>query len=628
MAKLRYAVVLLVLGVLTGGCAGPRSVSDVPEVPADRRPLPVVEQELRGAVTVQGEAGAPPVPARLVDAYLRGVRTARLDSALVWEAYRRFLGDAARYTEENDRRVLRQHLALTELLYGDAPAEADLGARAAHALAWWVDQHPAPTLAYHERLMTHLRRVAVARERYPSPRSESGLDARGETYVRYGRPDRVRSVAFNEAELQRTFLRDGLPVRLNDFPENELWVYDGMGPTGLFLFVEGRRREGFELGTVNDLLPRQLRNRGSEGSVRGQAFALASLRALRYIFSQLSLFHPAYGPRFDTVAGYVNWQEERAISQRAGRPQTAVASYGSLWQAQEAALARNDREDRRLAERRKAELPEQHAEVDRARLPVALHLVRRLDPNGTTRVGAYWQVTVPERLRQCERYTGVVAPPGRARLVAYGDGFRTDSTVADVPVEPRWDHPGRVYFALQAPVQGVALQVDGWTGPYRGVCTGVARTGPLAPLDPRAKGFEVSDLLPFVVTDLVDASAALASADFSADDVTPFLQTTLGQQHGLGVYFEVYAPYDLEANYVLEYEVTGRARGGLLRRPQTRTVLYQSRRALAEGRLPAALLIDRSEWEGADEVEIAVTVAHAETGATVRRTIAFATSGR
>jgi GWxTD domain-containing protein len=57
------------------------------------------------------------------------------------------------------------------------------------ANAFWAGRDPAPITVANERLLEHYRRVAYAMEHYGE--FEHPWDARGEVYIRYGRPDHV-----------------------------------------------------------------------------------------------------------------------------------------------------------------------------------------------------------------------------------------------------------------------------------------------------------------------------------------------------------------------------------------------------------------------------------------------------
>lgn len=67
-----------------------------------------------------------------------------------------------------------------------AAAEED---RKALSEAFWAGRDPAPATAANERWIEHCRRVAYAREHFGGHRFP--WDARGEVYVRYGRPDHI-----------------------------------------------------------------------------------------------------------------------------------------------------------------------------------------------------------------------------------------------------------------------------------------------------------------------------------------------------------------------------------------------------------------------------------------------------
>ena len=63
--------------------------------------------------------------------------------------------------------------------------------RKALAEAFWAGRDPAPATAANERWIAHGRRVAYAREYFG--KAEFPWDARGEVYVRYGKPDHISS---------------------------------------------------------------------------------------------------------------------------------------------------------------------------------------------------------------------------------------------------------------------------------------------------------------------------------------------------------------------------------------------------------------------------------------------------
>jgi hypothetical protein len=183
---------------------------------------------------------------------------------------------------------------------------------------------------------------------------------------------------------------------------------------------------------------------------------------------------------------------------------------------------------------------------------------------------------------------------------------------------------------LEGAAVSVALQVDQVLHPHleesgpNGPCMGAAWNQAGARLLQEGD-IIISDLLPFSVDDVVDAHARL-SEGFNMDNLKPFLSQDLGHEEAIGVYFEVYSQSDPGDNYMIEYAVRKRTRGRLLQRGQTRTTLYHARRASVEGRLQAAFLIDRAEWEGAEEMEVVATVTNLVTDRSVEQSEVFRVS--
>jgi GWxTD domain-containing protein len=626
-------VASLVGALFLGGCISSRSgahetqarMISIPSADEVGDPA-AVEATLRQGIEEASTAGEMAVAPRVFDTYVVSALPEIDNDTLVWPAFRQMLGSAASYRDDTSRAHLRQHLALSELLYADAraPADAEIASRAIQALEWWSQEQPAPATDEHERLATHLGRWAEARQKYPSRVSETGLDARGDTFVKYGAPTRVRAVNFADADLLRSYLRDGLPIRTSDFPDNEIWIYDHLGRSGVFLFVEGNTGEGYGLGSVNDLMPRQLRNRGVTGSARADVYASAALRTLRFAFSQLALYHTAYSSRFDTVSDQVNWQEERAtINRLGGRHHGTVVGFDAPARLLENALSRNDREDRNLIARRTATLPSEYADVDRGQVAVAMRIIRRMEPDGRTRLHIFWR-SDRDSYATCIRGSGEVPDDGRLRLVATGPGHRSQSIISDQSVGGLpWQSVVRDTVFLDETAVDLALQYDG-LGEFSAVCSGVARWGELPLLDVRAEGVELSDLLPFELEDLLATRARLSTERFSDADFQPIVSNSLGSEEGLGVYFEVYTATDLDDAFILEYEINKTMPGGILRRSRSSQSIYQARQTAIDQRLSAAFLVDRAEWAEARDVEVVVRITNLETGGTAERTLKLA----
>ena len=623
--------VLVLSGVLVAGCsssrlAPERSYNQLAAVPlaGDAGEPVVLAADLRATVADRSEGDDVVVPPRLFDRYVVATSPSQVDSSLLWPAFRQMLGSAGVYTDDTSRAHLHRHLALSELLYADEiDRRADFEQRAQQALEWWLMEQPAPASEEHERLATHLARWTDALKKYPSRASATGVDARGETLIRYGAPSRIRGVDFSDADLLRSFFRDGLPIRLQDFPSNEVWIYDHLGRSGVFLFVEGPAGQGYGHGSVNDLMPRQLRNRGVTGSARGDAYAGAALRTLGFVFSQLALAHNTYSSRFDAISNHVNWHTERATGARlGGRAHGAVAGFDAASRTLENALLRNDREDRNLVARRSASMPAEYALVDRARVPVGMRVVRRLDSDYGTSLHLYWQLD-GDSYRSCIMETGEVPDRSRLRLVAFAADHQTQTTVADrSAAEAPWGGINRETIRLAKSLDDLALQFDG-LGEFTSSCSGVVRSGSLQVLDIHRHGVEVSDLLPFALEDLLATRERLGTERFSDADFDPIIADALHDEEGMGIYFEVYTETDLDDAYILEYEINKTMPGGILRRTQTSQSIYQARQTAIDQRLSAAFLIDRAEWSGARSIEILVRVTNLETGGSSERTLAL-----
>lgn len=554
----------------------------------------------------------------LIDAYLdrSGIVS---DSTLLWTAYRTMLARANHYRDDTTRAFVDRHVQLAELVL-PTPIRANTlpDERANTVLEWWLSQEAQFLSGRHERLAQHLGRVANARMRFANPLRPTGLDARGETLVRYGSPSRVRTVRFNEAELTRSFLRDGLPVRLRDFPDNEVWVYDQFGLAGLFMFVEGN--DGYRLGAVNDLLPRQLRSRGVGGSARGGAYAIAGLRALRHILAQLAMFHPAYGPRYDIVAGYVGRQEERVIEARGFRGRPGGGSADELSRTLESALSRNHADDGSISEQRMRTLPASYSLSERVGYQPDLRPVRFRLPEGETEVVVYWTTA------SSEEATCVLpdeSHPKRVRLVNTRSGQELRQRVyASAPGETA---SVALPFNAAFTTGDVALHL----GPAEEqsavaerlrLCSGGRRLAPLEPL--ATSGTVVSDLLPFTVDDVVLMRGRLAEG-FGREAVAPRAGRSLSGEEAIGLYFEVYPPGEGVGEYLLTYETIAVRRGGILRREQREASLFQSRRFVENEALPAAFLIDAASWAQAERLEVVVTVTDLNTGDQVSRRADF-----
>jgi GWxTD domain-containing protein len=150
-------------------------------------------------------------------------------------------------------------------------------------VAWWRAQDPNPSTAANERLRQHLQRVARATRRYPDTSSGTGVDRRGEVFVRLGPPGRRTRVRFKEPRIL-SIIRNSTSLTRGDFPDNEYWVYPHIEESARYLFV--KMGGAWEIGGAHDLVPPVVQSRmGVDGS-GGRARRLGII--FEEIYSQLA----------------------------------------------------------------------------------------------------------------------------------------------------------------------------------------------------------------------------------------------------------------------------------------------------------------------------------------------------
>ncbi len=174
-------------------------------------------------------------------------------------------------------------------------------------LGWWRSQDPLPASKVNERMVEHVRRVQYALENYGCPSCQKGYDERGEIYVRYGEPERISRITFDDPLLIDAIYQPGVAVSSGDFPDNEFWRYLDLDRDAYFLFIEN---DGFyRVGDTSDLLPSSLRV-GLGYSGRGQVKSKMLLAVMRSVYRQLALEHYHFGSRFNDVDLWLSEREE------------------------------------------------------------------------------------------------------------------------------------------------------------------------------------------------------------------------------------------------------------------------------------------------------------------------------
>ena len=592
------------------------------------RPAPDVRAELEAEDEEDGavECAPPLVDAARIEryvyrrAYLDG---AAIDSVVVRCAERLVAGGAVGATPDDEAAVARFRKAVALLV---PPRErADLMARpdpGRALLSYILDKDPAPATATNERFVEHLSRLGQAHVRYPNLRAPTGLDARGEVYVRLGPPVGHKEIDFNTAELRRRIRKlqgavlNGFRVSTSEFPDNEFWLYGDPEPFH-YLFINDSGT--YRLGSTIDLIPQRFRV-GVDGTTgRGGARADILLEVLRTIFRQLSPYVVEYGVQFNEVDAYLGQLEAletRVSIQEATRPDASAGQSKRLdlsavyaANADEAsgiraspdyvvreAIAETRRVDQVETARRRVVAPAERSSQFRTPTPLDARIARFLNPaTRETQVLAYW----PEADdRGTSRARAVTLDPRRT-VVA-------DAFLGEGPRRLAWEG-GTGGFPL-------AVQIE------RAGETLVARLPPTIPLVYGAT-LEMSDLVPFLVDDVMDVGASLREG-LGRDRVDPFPGQSLAGLEGIGLYGEVYLPVG-GAEVFVTYTVETRREGGLFRRANTSESEQQFYREVGSRVLPVAFLIDRAAWDGADEVRLGITVEVLETGETMERSIAF-----
>jgi len=605
---------------------------------------------------------------RLADAFVHRafVEQDGANFDLATEAYQELLrqigADAALRTAE-EKRIIADHLRHLALILPEGvsrraglPSEPEnistehtTSVDGSLLLEWWRGQDSRPATAVNERLRTHLRRLAHAREEYShSDASPFDFDERGEIYVRLGPPDETVEVNFTESRLTDMLTQPGgAMVNLSDFSKNEFWSYGDVDRRTYYIFVKKKRGEPFTIGTVEDMLPRKLRRGfglGQSGpSVaadprrsRGLDRSVKMLASLRAIYRKYAPFHPDMAKRHDAVANYIaNWQLEKGEMSRTQQhpgefAQKTISDMRNRDQI--AAMQREEHTPQELGAKKKAES-----------LDIAVRTARFLNEDGTTRTEVYWapeaRALVPseDQLEQFEdeeydlneyllRFTAVQKTPDYRNRAAERKRLRitgvTENKGITIPVQSYSTERG------DSTLYHLGLQWDqylwdpeeGRRGPKVKVAT--TQQDSLRPLDRDKSTLTMSDLKPIVFPDEeIDPEEALAY---------PFRDVHSNAQ--LGFYFEVYnLPFNADdrTEYTVAYEVEGHEErgviaGALLGEDGKRTTVETTRQGSSRT-AEEHILLDLGDWdgEGGSNLNVTVRVTDETSGMEVERDIEF-----
>ena len=453
-----------------------------------------------------------------------------------------------------------------------------LSARSA-ILGWWRSQDPLPASEVNERMVEHVRRVQYALDRYGCSSCQEGYDERGEIYVRYGEPERISRVTFDDPLLIDAIYQPGIAVSPSDFPDNEFWRYLNLDRDAYFLFIQDG---GFyRIGDTSDLLPTVLRS-GLGYSGRGLVKSRMLLATMRSIYRQLALEHHHFGARFNDVDLWLSAREETGrlrsrdnvenskIITGAGLIQGEIPEQLDLDQelrqppilfAQNTILSART-QDQQAAYQREILLPSSSSEVLNVLPTFALGVrhARFLKPDGTTTTEIYWHpestsFTVPGHPAQEEYII--------KSFVAQEDAAHTRLKTTTDAI--RIEMPSTTE-AVTIPVQ--TIEVNGSTGLYHlalqwdqhevtpaGIGNRLQlasrRIDSLRALDASGATLEMSDLKPLAY-------------NIDTDQLAPWPHQWIykGIRFGLGfeIYHLTYGPGD-QTSYRVTYQVSsGRRR--------------------------------------------------------------------
>ena len=441
-------------------------------------------------------------------------------------------------------------------------------------LGWWRTQDPLPASEVNERMMEHVRRVEYALEHYVCITCPVGYDARGEIYVRYGAPERMTRIVFDDPLLIDAIYQPGVAVSPGDFPENEFWRYLNIDRDAYFLFVQDGKP--YRLGDTYDLLPIALRSGLGQGG-RGLVKSRMVLAVMRSVYRQLALEHYHFGSRFNEVDRWLAAHEGPGRLQSRDVTENAkiIAGANLLTQGERPEAMEFDQdlgqpahifaqgmitnariEDDQAAYQKEILLPPSTSDVlsTLRTLPLGVRYARFLEPDGTTTTEIYWH---PE--------PGGLIAPGHisepvyfVQIYAAQEGAdhtlrRSSTDLIRIQIPPS-DEPTTI------PVQ--TIRVTGDTGLYHLALQwdqygfNTEKLGPrlqvtsrridsLRSLDASGFALEMSDLKPIVYTE------SGAPMPWPHDWVTPDMRFGLDFE----IYHLTYGAQDA-TSYTVTYQVT------------------------------------------------------------------------
>lgn len=594
----------------------------------------------------------------LSDAFIQRVfaDNDRANYTLASAAYLRLLQEVDNTDlADRDQDVLARHLRYVALIMpedvrsrvGLPSEEASINADVLSSvdsealMEWWRREDPFPATQRNERVREHLKRVAHAHAHYAAPERASGLDARGEIYIRLGAPDETVEIRYNETRLTEMIFSPGISINLSDFPDNEFWSYGQLHRNTYYIFVQKQAGAPFEIGTVADLVPRRLRS-GFSSSARGTERSMLMLATLRAAYRKVAPFHPELAQRHDEVANYIADVENGGSL----NPQQYRAS---VYAQKTATRTRNL--DAQAKRRRENTTPQQRSTIvaEDAQLEMAVRTARFLNPDGTTRTEVYW-APAPGALVPAESQLDTLREQGyesfrqsiirltatqqatnyQSRVVNQKHYRLTDLGGGDVTI------PARTFTTQQGDtgLYHVDLQWDQFLtegrradgSPMKGPRLKVAtlQKDSLRALTNDERLLEMSDVRPMVLPEGSSGLIEQEAIPYPFEEVTP--------ETGLTLYFEAYhLPFgaDDKTEYTVEYRVQRKTERGelvrLFRGDDERATTVSTTNQGTSRTAKEYILLDLAEWDVGTETNLTVTVRviDEKSGQSVERDIDF-----
>lgn len=523
---------------------------------------------------------------------------------------------------------------------GTPPCARPTGTESETVLRWWRSRDPLPSTEVNERLVTHLQREARARQDYAWDRRASGLDDRGEVWIRFGPPEDVRYLTYQPVDgayrFQKLLTSVGV-TRSEVPPRNEIWQYPRIDPSVYYLFTPHRSAGRPFLETdIYDLLPSKLQTTSVGQSQRSQTIMRAAMQILEMYYEQM-LDLGTIGQRYNDLINYRRTRDRSPITLFMQRH-----------------YQRGRELDRQSAQYRASVMPTQWVPVvdEQRELPLAVRPARFLEADGTTRVELYWSVPVASLAPAPEWQARFLQENGepltgryrlRTALTAYDRGYRASTRVTDtVTVAPKdvraggWLPSQRLTASgLEGPFH-VAGRWNHYATPRRddGLDDGTLvtftqrRTDSLQALSSDPQRLEVSDVLPASVA----SAEALIDLDADALREQVVAHDRVDASRPLALTFEVYhLTYDGDdrTRYTVAYETSRSQRRsgvrgwfGATEEENTETATTYRGTARTERQV---VVLELPSWEVSrpTPVEVTVRVTDDVTGQTVARTLSF-----